>query len=57
MLPKLKLDWVAARVPGVVPVPESPIFSVELEALLTIPTLPLTAPLACGAKATVKLVL
>ncbi len=56
-LPKLILDCDAARVPGLTPVPESPMFNVELEALLVTLRLPLTAPLACGANATVKLVL
>ena len=44
-LPKLKLDCEADSAPAVTPVPESPMFSVELEALLVIATPPLTVPL------------
>jgi len=57
-LPKLRLDWVDARVAGVTliaPVPESPTLSVGLEALLARARLPLTMPVACGVNATLKL--
>jgi hypothetical protein len=56
-LPKLTLDWVAARVPAVTPLPESPMFKVEFDALLEIETPPVTAPLLCGANAMLKFVL
>ncbi len=56
-LPKLTLDGLAVSDPAVTPVPESATESVELEALLVTLRLPLTAPLACGANATLKLVL
>ena len=56
-LPKLKLVGFADSVPGVTPVPESAMFSGELEASEIIARLPLTAPVAVGANFTEKLAL
>ena len=55
--PKLRLGGFAAIVPAEVPVPESEILSVGFDPLLVTTTLPLTSPLACGAKPTLKDVL
>ena len=57
MLPKLKLPGVALIAPGVAPVPDKPILSVGLEALLPIAKLPFTAPPLVGAKVTLNVVL
>ena len=43
MLPKLKLPGVALIAPGVAPVPDKPILSVGLEALLAMARLPVEA--------------
>lgn len=56
-LPKLRLEGLAVRSPGVTPVPVNPIVRGELEASDVIVTLPLTAPAAWGPNATVKVVL
>jgi hypothetical protein len=56
-LPKLKLAGLAVSEPGVTPVPVNPTVRGELEASDVMVTLPLTAPAAWGAKATVKVVL
>ena len=57
-LPKLRLAGFAFSVAAVVAtVPESPIFSIELDELLTIAKLPEVVPVPEGAKVTVKLVL
>jgi hypothetical protein len=55
--PKLRVCELADKTPGVAPVPESVILRVEFEALLTIDTLPLTAPPDCGANVTLKFAL
>ena len=47
----------AAIVPAVTPVPDRAMFRVELDAVLTIATFPVTAPAALGANVAVKLVL
>ncbi len=47
-LPKLKLAGLAVTVPGETPVPESAMFSGELEPLLTIARVPETLPAAVG---------
>ena len=57
MLPKLRLAGVALIAPGVAPVPDNPILSVGLEALLPIAKLPFTAPPLVGAKVTLNVVL
>jgi len=57
MLPKLRLAGVALTAPGVAPVPDKPILSVGLEALLPIAKLPFTAPPLVGAKVTLNVVL
>lgn len=56
-LPKLRLEGLAVRSPGVTPVPVSPTVRGELEASDVIVTLPLADPAAWGANATVKVVL
>ena len=56
-LPKLMLLGLSARAPGVTPVPDTPIVSVGFEPFEVMVTVPLAAPVACGAKVTVKLVL
>ena len=53
-LPKLTLAGLASRVPGAKPVPEIEIVLGELEALLTMLTLPLALPEAVGAKINVR---
>jgi len=57
MLPKLRLAGVALIAPGVAPVPDKPILSVGLEALLPIARVPFTAPPLVGAKVTLNVVL
>ena len=52
-LPKLRLDGLAVREPGVTPVPLNAMFSVGLLALLMIARFPLAAPAEVGAKVTV----
>ena len=54
---KLSVGTLADKTPGVVPVPDSVILRVEFDALLTSDTLPLTAPLDCGANVTLKFAL
>jgi hypothetical protein len=56
-LPKLMLEGPAVSDPAFTPVPERAIPKEEFEALLVIATPPVTAPLACGANAMLKLVL
>ena len=57
MLPKLMLAGLAARLPGLTPVPESEIFNEGFEALLLMTMLPLAAPAAPGVNLAVKFVL
>lgn len=56
-LPKLTLAGLAVSDPAATPVPESEMEREGFAALLVTVRLPLVAPLVCGAKATVKLVL
>ena len=56
-VPKLTLEGLAVSDPPVTPVPDNETESEGFEALLAMLRLPLAAPLVCGAKATVKLVL
>ncbi len=56
-LPNAALEGLATSWPAAVPVPVSGMFTVGFVALEVIVTLPLTAPAACGANVTVKLVL
>jgi hypothetical protein len=56
-LAKLTVEGLAVSDPAVTPVPESPTARDEFDALLTRARLPLAAPLAWGANATLKLVL
>lgn len=56
-LPKLKLAGETASCPGVVPVPLSAIFSVELEAFEMTARFPLAAPPADGVKVAVNVTL
>ena len=55
-LPKLIEVGLALRVPPDTPEPLTGIFSVVFEALLRTETLPLSAPVVCGTKVTVKAV-
>jgi hypothetical protein len=56
-LPKLRLAGLAPSVPAATPVPDKGSVKGESEASEVIVTAPLVLPLACGPKATVKLVL
>lgn len=56
-LPKLRLVGLAAKVPGVTPVPESGILRVGFDAFEAIVTVPVTSPAAVGLNTTLKLVL
>ena len=56
-LPKLRLAGFAPSVPAATPVPDKGSVKVEFEASEVIVTVPLALPLACGEKATVKVVL
>jgi hypothetical protein len=56
-LPKLRLGGETANVPAAVPVPESPILSVEFDAFDTTDRLPLAAAAVVGAKVTVNVTL
>jgi len=56
-LPKLRLVGDTANVPAAVPVPESPILSVEFDAFDTTDRLPLAAAALVGAKVTVNVTL
>lgn len=56
-LPKLKLVGFDPRAPAAMPAPLSAILKEGFEPSEVIVTVPLAAPVACGAKATVKLVL
>jgi hypothetical protein len=56
-LPKLTLEGLAVSDPALTPVPDNETEREGFEALLEMLRLPLAAPLVCGAKATVKLVL
>jgi len=55
--PKLWLVGFAVKNPGATPVPDNEIFKVGFDALLINATFPLTFPLACGEKRTLKFVL
>jgi hypothetical protein len=55
--PKLTLLGLADSVPGTTPVADNPTFSVELDALLVIVTLPVAVPAVLGENFTLKLVL
>lgn len=56
-LPKLREDDDTLRTPGVVPVPDKEMSTVELEASLITEIFPLAEPLDCGVNVTLKLVL
>ena len=56
-LPKAKVVGETAKVPAVVPVPESGMASGELDAVETTDKLPLAAPAAVGVKVAVKVTL
>ena len=56
-LPKLRLVGDTANVPAAVPVPESAILSVELDAFDTTDRLPLAAPALVGVKVAVNVTL
>jgi len=56
-LPKLRLAGLAPSVPGVTPVPDKGMFSVGLEALDVIVTLPMALPADEGANETLKVAL
>lgn len=56
-LPKLRLDGLEASAPGAVPVPESGILRVGLDAVELIVRLPLALPVDGGAKVTLKVAL
>lgn len=56
-VPKLTLVGFAASVPGVTPVPDSPMVSDGFDASEVIVTVPLAAPADCGENATVNVVL
>lgn len=53
--PKLKLDGLSARVPGVTPDPLSGMLRLGFAASLVMAMLPLADPFACGANCTLKL--
>jgi hypothetical protein len=57
IVPKLRLEGVGFSVPSAAAVPDNPILSVGLDALLTTAKLPLSVPLVAGAKLTLKVVL
>jgi hypothetical protein len=56
-LPKLMLLKLSPKTPGLTPFPDTPIVSVGFEPFEVMVTVPLAAPVDCGAKPTVKVVL